>query len=74
MADQQSRSRGTQYDTDQKVDKNVTLPKPTLEALREEYPLVGNDAEAIRRAIADGLELRRARAYSIERSESTGEE
>jgi len=70
---QESDSTGTlgesQHDPDEKVEKNVTLPKAFIARLRTAYPTATNDAEAIRRGLGDGIQLQEAKSYSIERRE-----
>lgn len=44
---------------------SITLPEATLEALLEESPVVGDEQDAIKRAIWNQIERDRADEYTV---------
>lgn len=51
----------------ERIQVNVTFKDVTLEELKDQFPSALDDSERVRRAVADALEIGRAKQFSISR-------
>lgn len=69
MSQQEQSESATVGSDNAQEQKAVTLPADIVEEINAAYPTALNESEAIRQAIADGLEFRTASEVSIRRED-----